>query len=298
MTRYLYRVSRWNLLVVVASLVLAPGAHACEDTTIAAGAGCFVFTNWDGPPLEVWYQASAVALADGPAVFVMHGTRRDADRYRDQWLAAAEASNLVVLVPRFSRSDFAGASGYNLGGLLDTEPGTRAFDALEPIFRTVLQHPGRSRDDGYYLYGHSAGAQFVHRYVLFADAPGLKAAVAANSGWYTMPTPAAAFPYGLHGPVGELANRERAFAVPLIVALGELDNDPAAPYLRHTDEAEAQGPHRLARGLAFIAAAEQAAQRNDWPLRWQLERVAGAGHDNAAMVDVAVRWIQHYEEQR
>jgi hypothetical protein len=50
---------------------------------------------------------------------------------------------------------------------------------------------------GYDMYGHSAGAQFVHRYLQFYDSPKVKKAVAANAGWYTFPNEAINYPYGI-----------------------------------------------------------------------------------------------------
>ena len=51
----------------------------------------------------------------------------------------------------------------------------------------------------YYLYGHSAGGQFMHRFVMFMREARFSKAVAANAGWYTMPDQKIAFPYGLSG---------------------------------------------------------------------------------------------------
>ena len=39
------------------------------------------------------------------------------------------------------------------------------------------------KTDLYKIYGHSGGAQFVHRYLLMSDAPKVKTAVAANAGF-------------------------------------------------------------------------------------------------------------------
>jgi len=47
------------------------------------------------------------------------------------------------------------------------------------------------------MFGHSAGAQFVHRYITFMPQGHLRAAVAANSGWYTLPDQTLKLPYGL-----------------------------------------------------------------------------------------------------
>jgi hypothetical protein len=59
------------------------------------------------------------------------------------------------------------------------------------------------RVEGYYLYGHSAGAQFVHRHLAFICAGGnplrVIRAVAANAGFYTEPTFEVPFPFGFGG---------------------------------------------------------------------------------------------------
>jgi len=40
--------------------------------------------------------------ADRPIVFVMHGMRRNADDYRDQWHELAKEHNFLLVVPEFS----------------------------------------------------------------------------------------------------------------------------------------------------------------------------------------------------
>lgn len=41
----------------------------------------FMFDRWAGPALPVWYLRPAGTPPDAPVVFVMHGVKRDADRY-------------------------------------------------------------------------------------------------------------------------------------------------------------------------------------------------------------------------
>jgi poly(3-hydroxybutyrate) depolymerase len=258
---------------------------------MAAGDGVFAFDGWAGPPIRVFYTRPDEVRPDTPVVFVMHGVGRDADRYRDQWSALARRHRFVLVVPEFSARDFPGAAAYNLGNVLDAagQPVLRArwsFAALEPLFDVVRAATG-TRVAQYGLYGHSAGAQFVTRYLLFVPEARVGRAVAANAGWYTMPDPRVAFPYGLDGSGVSPEMLEHALQRPLTIMLGTSDDDPGHANLRRTREAMAQGPHRLARGQAFHAAAGRAAAAAGVTLGWDLELVKGVVHDNAGMAPPA-----------
>ena len=292
-----------SFLVVLWLVVVPTEAATCTAEHIAVGSGCFVFQDWQGRSLPIWYYVPEPTAKPQRVVFVMHGVLRNAADYRDNWRAAADKHGLVILAPEFSRDDFPGAAAYNLGGIVadpggaPQQPG-RALDAIEPVFAAVREDlpTAGTAPASYFIFGHSAGAQFVHRYVLFGDAPNMAAAIAANSGWYTMPDTGILFPYGLRGTgVGEAAVR-RAFARPLVIALGLLDNDPQAPYLRTSPGANAQGPHRLARGRAFYGYASGHARTMGVPFNWRLVHVADVGHDNAAMVDAALKVLPSFEE--
>ena len=89
-----------------------------------------------------------------------------------------------------------------------------SFTAIERAFDKAVALSGSTRS-GYKLYGHSAGAQFVHRFIMFTGGPRVERAVAANAGWYTLPRKADTLPYGLDGiDVADETLRE-AFSVPL-----------------------------------------------------------------------------------
>lgn len=263
----------------------APATTAVEP--MPAGDGKFGFDGWAGPPLTVWYHLPAGVTPETPVVFVLHGVNRDADRYRDQWSSLAEQRRFILVVPEFDEEHFPDARSYNLGNVFDGNgqrvPRARwSFSAIEPLFDAVRAKTG-TRVDRYGLYGHSAGAQFVHRYLMFVPEARVGGVVAANAGWYTMPDWNVAFPYGLRGSgVTEPALRI-ALQRPLTVLLGTADDDPDHPNLRRTPEAMAQGPHRLARGEAFMATAARAAADANAPMAWKLERVEGIVHDNAGM---------------
>jgi hypothetical protein len=50
---------------------------------------------------------------------------------------------------------------------------------------------------GYMAFGHSAGSQFLHRQMCLAPDPRLLLGIAANAGWYTLPSLDIPWPYGL-----------------------------------------------------------------------------------------------------
>lgn len=233
--------------------------------------------------------------ADRPVVIVMHGVRRNADEYRDQWHDLAVAHRFLLVVPEFSDRDFPEAEGYNFGNVYGPDGAIQprsvwAFEAIEPIFDEVRRRYGMSAE-GYALYGHSAGAQFVHRFLFHVPEARVTRAVAANAGWYTMPDPEIAFPYGLQGSAVGPDRLRRALQLPLTVLLGEEDTDPEHPSLRRSPEALAQGPHRYARGEAFYETGRAAAQRLGVPFGWRLATVPGADHDNRKMAPAAVPYL-------
>ncbi len=245
--------------------------------------------------LPVWYHRPADAPSDAPIVFVLHGQSRNASTYRKYWIPFAEKQRFVLLVPEFSREQFPGNAGYNLGYMYTADGTLRpesewTYSVIEELFDRVRAANGLTRTT-YDIYGHSAGAQFVHRMVLFKPNARYRVAVAANSGWYTMPDASAKYPYGLGGVEPGSVQLARAFARRLIVLLGDADIDPEHRQLSRTPGANAQGPHRFARGHTFFEHARKAAAAQGVPLAWSLEVAPGVAHSNARMAPHAARFV-------
>ena len=291
---------RWAAGHLLLMLAMALGLGLAAITPAAADdsadpRGQFTFTGWAGPGLRVWYQLPGAVTPDTPVVVVMHGVNRDADRYRDEWSALALRYGFIVVVPEFDAQRFPGARGYNTGFFTEADGSPRpratwSFAAIEPLFDDVRQRFG-TQVPRYTIYGHSAGAQFVHRYVMFMPEARIEQAIAANAGWYTMPDPAQAFPYGLSDTPLDAATLKAALGKPLLVLLGTADTNTKDPDLRTTPEANRQGPHRYARGQSFYAEGRDAAARMGTPFGWTLERVTGVGHKNGLMAQAAAQRI-------
>ncbi len=273
--------------LVAAALQTAPKA-------LAPGEGRFEFTYGD-KTIAVWYHLPKNTKPDMPVLLVMHGVKRDAERYRNDWLPHARKYGFILVVPEFSEANFPGPDAYSYGGTVDAKdrPQPRekwAFSFLEPLFDQVKVATG-NRSSKYHLYGHSAGAQFVHRYLYFVPGARVANAVAANAGWWTLPDLRTKFPYGLRGSVVNEGGLKAMLQRPLVVLLGTEDTDPNHPELRRTPEAMAQGPHRFARGQYFFAAGQKQAAALGVPFGWKLATAPGVAHHDDGMSAFAVEWL-------
>lgn len=278
-------------LIVLATLALTvPTATSAE--LLQTGKGSFLYQDALQRRIIVWYYRPDTVQPNTPVLFVMHGINRNAKDYRDEWHEHAKAQQVILLVPEFSEEAFPGSAHYNLGDVFATsgrlnDTARWGFTSIEHIFDRV-RSAARLSTSTYHLYGHSAGAQFVHRMVLFMPQARIKTAVSANAGWYTMPNHAVAFPYGLQDTPVTQESLRLALAQKHIILLGEEDTDEHSQNLRKTPEAMAQGRHRLERGKTFYQAARQAASRLHMPCNWTLQLVPKVSHSNTGMAVAAV----------
>ncbi|MGQ0776656.1 MAG: hypothetical protein ACT4NY_19885 [Pseudonocardiales bacterium] len=220
-------------------------------------------------------------------LFVLHGQDRNAKEYCQSWVDWAAKADYVVLCPEFDNDDWSGSAGYNLGNVFAEDDGKGVVNPEQEWAFTVVEQVHRAVDTGFGLddelfdmWGHSAGAQFVHRFVLFKPRSAVRFALAANAGWYTTPDPDIDIPYGLRHPqldLGATVTREH-----LVLMRGQLDTE-SGDDVRAEPEAEEQGRTRYERAGHMLAAARAA----DLDTNWQLVDVPGADHDQVAMSDAA-----------
>lgn len=170
------------------------------------------------------------------------------------------------------------------------------YSDFDRIFETA-RHALDLEAQTYDLFGHSAGGQILHRFVLFHPDNLANRILAANAGWYTLPEFETAFPYGLKD-TGMNENEIRdALQSDLIVFLGEKDDEhETRGSLRGTPEANEQGPGRLQRGKFFFVRAQAMAEQLDTELKWKLEIVPGVGHEYRRMATAGADYL--YGENR
>jgi poly(3-hydroxybutyrate) depolymerase len=288
----------WLCAAFTASTAQSTNVGVPETGTLAvpAGTASFIFRDQRGRPdrpITVHSHRPTACGAHCPILFVMHGNTRNAAGYRDHWVPWADTLGLVILAPEFNRQDWPGSRSYNQGDMAaQANPAMWSYSVIEHLFDAV-----RTTQTCYRIFGHSAGAQFVHRFLVALPNNRASLALMANAGWYTLPEwreDRASFqwPHSLVGArVGEAGVRAALYK-PAVVLLGEADNNPSVSDLDQAAGSRAQGPHRLARGLYYWEQVNAVAHEMGITLPWALVRVPGVGHDAKGMTDAAARFMQ------
>ena len=247
-------------------------------------------------PVYVFAYRPESYTPSSPILITLHGYKRNAETYRDDWVDHAESLGALLLAPEFNQTAFPGPRAYEVGNMRTVDrrsylPRERwSYGLIERLFDRARDMVGSTRE-GYWLYGHSAGGQFVHRLALFQEDARFEVAIAANAGAYTLARPGERFPYGLDRIPDLEQVQEQGFTRPLVVMVGEKDVNTANAMLLRSEEAMRQGPHRHARGVYFYEDGEAEAKRMMLPFRWQLVSVPDVGHSNRGMARAAAEWL-------
>lgn len=263
-----------------------PACAALAATPVPSGKWSFVFTDRRGQadrPVRVYTYRPRQCDSACPMLFVLHGAKRNASDYRDHWELAADRYGFLVVAPEFAGKFWPRAAAYSLGDVAGNADREKwSYSVIEHLFDEM-----RDGQAGYRIFGHSAGAQFVQRFLFLRPDNRASLAIVANAGWYAMPEwrkdrKAAPWPYSfVESPAGEAAVRA-ALAKKVILMLGEADTAADAD-LEQGEEAMKQGANRVERGENFLGAATTAARELGVKLGWELSYVPKVGHDGAAM---------------
>ena len=288
------------IFVVFISTVQLVGQNLSQNST-----GSFTFTP-TGPlsnqPVEVYYHIPNGDISTMPIVMSFHGSSRNGSDYRDYWITMANANGFMVFAPEFSDSNYPGlGDNYLMANIFEdgdnpslstyNNPDEWTFSVLDPIFENIKQDISGTQE-AYNAWGHSGGAQFLHRFIMYMPSSKLDVAVCSNAGWYTVPENTVSFPYGILN--GQLPNSNliTAFSKKLIVHLGQNDTDPNSPGLRRNSVVDnQQGIHRLERGQYFFSTSQSTAQGLNTAFNWEKHEAAGVGHDAQQMANAALPYI-------
>ena len=220
-----------------------------------------------------------------------------AERFIKRWIPEAEKRKLVFLAPAFDQENFGGREGPGGGyrGLFG-----RRIGADEFVNRIVNQYRSvwPSFDGKIYLYGHSAGGQFVSRYVVMHPER-VRAAVISAAGTFAFPNPDVPWTDGMRRlqrtmQWGESDEPKRidiqpdpekwltAATLPITAVIGSRD----------TEETNAipgqEGRTHMERARRWVAAMNRFARDHQKVGRVRLAVVEGVGHSSVQLAPVCI----------
>lgn len=203
------------------------------------------------PPVDCSDASALDALEHWPpqrnpvgVLVAVHGVTRQRAQMFELCSSLAEQSGLLLVAPHFSTETYPDYQRLGREGR-----GARADLALIGLLDQLACNTGGLP---VMLMGFSGGAQFAHRFAL-AHPQRLAGVALLSSGWYTMPDPAIAYPYGLHlGPAltGIRFNLRSFLRLPLLTAVGAKDTQRDASVRSGTRIDRGQGITRLDRAQA------------------------------------------------
>lgn len=226
---------------------------------------------------------------DSKIIFIVPGAGRNGKEYCDAWGTASEEYNLLVLSIEYSEEHYPGFWSYNLGGMIyDVDIQNETFNVNENSDQWIFGDFDRIFESvktelhltsvNYDMFGHSAGAQILHRLSIFKPDNMADRIIASNAGWYTIPDFSEDFPIGLKNK--EELIQKLDFSNNLVLFLGEEDNtNETRGHLRRSPEVDKQGTHRLERGEYFFNKSDSIATQSNLEFNWKLEIIPNVGHD-------------------
>ena len=253
----------------------------------------FTYNVWDKPDLDVYYHLPEIINDETKVLFVIHGNSRNADNYLNTWIKLAKDKNYAIFAPHFKRSQFISFNTLQMStssGRIRNEANLYLNNSIDLLFDHIKPLFDLSQDS-YDIYGHSAGAQFVHRYLLFSNNPKVNRAVAANAGWYTF-LDGSNFPYGINNPPIEFNSQNviNFLNMDLHIHIGSADTDISSS-VNQSEGANNQGLNRFQRANNFFDYTKKVVDENNLIYNWSFLVVDGVAHSNSRMSKAAAEVI-------
>jgi len=209
-------------------------------------------------------------------LFVFHGIKRTAKKYRNRAMDIAKEACLTVFAPKFDKKRFPNWR-YQRGGVIHKDKVQKRSEWTGSFVRELIDWAKRevnTKNPKIYLFGHSAGAQFLSRIAAYTALLDVERIVIANPSTYVMPTTDEIAPYGF----GNLFSEFEAHA--------QLKTEDTGKKNLHDNKAaKRQGKNRLERGRNVFQQAQAFAHKKGWAFNWKLVEVPNVGHSSKDMLN-------------
>ena len=251
------------------------------------------------PILLYYYIPTSGNVENMPVLFSFHGAERLGAPQIDIWKDFAERDGFIVLAPQFSK-EYYNENQYQFGNVFTTRkcktlnPENKwTYSTIEPMLEFMQKETG-NKAPTYRIFGHSGGAQFVHRYLIAKPDARVEKAVAANPGSWTWISDDGSvngfsedvtWPYTLKNtPFNNERNIKAYLARNFVVQLGNADTLTSGAGLPTAPASLAQGASRFERGQNYFQTVEEYAQEHGYTFSWKKVIVKGVGHRGKSMV--------------
>jgi dienelactone hydrolase len=270
------------LILLVLCLSLALNVHAREGKrgTLKMDANGMEFKVYTYKP----------ACKDPGIFFVFHGISRNADDYRDRARDPADDMCLMVFAPKFDKERFS-SWRYQRGGIAKRGEIRAREQWTGQLVHALLEQAKtkvKTKDPAVYLFGHSAGGQFLSRVAAYTPLKDAGRFVVANPSTHVMASLEEDAPYGFGDFLSEFetfALLKAYLASPVSIYLGQ--EDTGTKNLVDNKPAMRQGKNRLERGRYVFRSAREEAKKRGWAFNWRLVEVPGVGHSSSKMLRAA-----------
>ena len=253
----------------------------------------------------VFFVYAPTTMSSKPGLLVLvHGTPAEtasaeetAKFYIDNWIDFAEGEGILLVAPSFNQENFSSRKGEiedkmtGYRGLFGREIG-----ADEWVLRIVdaYQQEFGNTNEKFSLYGHSAGGQFVGRF-LVTHPERVEKAVITAAVTYPQPNPEVAWPYGMgelhtqiewdestirqEDVVPDLQKWLEATQIPLTVLVGL--NDVTTQLQRPGQK----GANRVVIARNWVDDMKSFARDNGLECKYEYQFIAGIGHSMFGLIE-------------
>ena len=257
------------------------GATEIKQTTYA---------YWDKPDVEIFYITPKKINKDTKLLFVIHGNSRNAKDYISAWIPHIKNKNIILVAPQFDKNNFryfALLESATSSGNINNNPDDYINKSISSFFN-FFQSKFSLSTSKYMMFGHSAGAQFTHRYMLLSNDKRISMAVIANAGWYTFLN-GNNFPYGIKNSPIDITSDHIKWFMSNKTSLLIGNNDINLKSVNSSKGAQRQGITRVDRANSYFNSLINISDNNNIPFRWSYKVVDKADHDYLKMTPVAAK---------
>ena len=248
------------------------------------------FAYWDKPDVEIFYLTPKKIDINTQILFVIHGNNRNAEDYISAWIPFIENKNIIVVAPTFDKKNFRYffllESATSSGEI--NKNSDEYINKSISLFFNFFKSKYSLDTNKYKMFGHSAGAQFTHRYMLLSDDRRISNAVIANAGWYTFLN-GENFPYGIKNTPIDISNDHIKWFMSNKASLLIGNNDTKLNNVNSSKGAMRQGVTRVDRANTYFKSLVNIADTNNIAFRWSFKVIDGVSHDYTKMTPVAAK---------